>query len=105
MNDESESGISSSVVSLLTNPFFFSTNVLVQGDLLRSHDKRFENLPEDIRVNKASEDAGFMRKMSLVHFFMTIHDMDLTEFVRHLEVMKKCTPKDGLEETRKLAQY
>ena len=55
---------------------------------MRSHDKRFDNLPEDIRVNKASEDAGFMRKISLVQYFMTIHDMDLTEFVRHPEVMK-----------------
>ena len=42
--------------------------------------KRFENLPEDIRVSKAGDDAGFMRKISLGQYFMTIHDMDLTGF-------------------------
>ena len=47
-------------VSIWTNPL--SINVPVQGDLLRSHSKRFETLPEDIRVSKASEDAGFMIK-------------------------------------------
>ena len=46
MNDESESRISPSVVSILTNPP--SMYVPVQGDFLRSHNKRFENLPEDI---------------------------------------------------------
>ena len=52
----------------------------VQGDLLRRHIKRFENLPEDIRVSKASEDSGFVRKFSQVQYFMTIHVMDLTGF-------------------------
>ena len=35
--------------------------VPVQGDLLRRHNKRFENHPEDIQVSKAGEDAGFTR--------------------------------------------
>ena len=56
-NDEWESRISRHVVSILTNPP--SINVLVQGDLLRSHNKRFENFPDDIRVSEASDDAGF----------------------------------------------
>ena len=56
MNDESESRISPNVVSILTNPL--SVNVPVQGDLLRRPNKGFENLPEDIRVSKACEDAG-----------------------------------------------
>ena len=60
MNDESECRISPNVVSILTNPP--SINVPGQGDLLRSHNKRFEHLLEDIRVSKAGEDAGFMRR-------------------------------------------
>ena len=46
MNDESGSRISPSVVSILTNPP--SMYVPVHGDFLRRHNKRFENLPEDI---------------------------------------------------------
>ena len=62
MNDESECRISARVVSLVTNPP--STNVPIQGNLLRSHDQRFETLPEDMRVIEASQtfhdfDDGF----------------------------------------------
>ena len=74
MSDESECRASPNVVSILTNPPW--TNVPVQGDLLRSHHKRFETLPEDIRVMKAGENAIFMRSISLGHYFMTIHDTD-----------------------------
>ena len=55
LTDETESRASSTVVSILTSPP--STNVPVQGDLLRRHKKRCENLPEDVRVSKAREDA------------------------------------------------
>ena len=37
-------------------------------------------LPDDIRVGNAREDAGFTRSISLVQYFMTNHDMDLTGF-------------------------
>ena len=47
---------------------------------MRSHNKKKEELPEDIRVSRGGEDAGFMRKMSLGPYFMTIHDMDLDGF-------------------------
>ena len=60
MDDESESRVSPNVVSILTNPH--SINVPAQGDLLRSHSKTFETLPEDVRVSKARKDAGFMIK-------------------------------------------
>ena len=66
MNDDAGSRISPNVVSILTNPP--SMYVLVQGDFLRSHNKRFENLPEDIRLSKASEDAGYMRDFSWTIF-------------------------------------
>ena len=66
------------VVSILPNPF--SINVPVQGDLLRSLNKRFEHFPEDVRVSKAREDVGIMRKISLGHHSMTIHDLDSNGF-------------------------
>ena len=66
------------VASILPNPF--SINVPVQGDLLRSLNKRFEHFPEDVRVSKAREDVGIMRKISLGHYSMTIHDLDSNGF-------------------------
>ena len=67
LKDDSESRVTPDVVSILTNPL--SINVPVQRDLLRRHDNRFENLPEDIRVSKVGEDAGFMRKVSPGQYF------------------------------------
>ena len=75
LNDESESRVAPNVVSILTNPLWI--NVPVQGDSLRRHNERFEHLPEDIRISKASEDAGFMRNVSRGQCFVTIHDIQL----------------------------
>ena len=111
MNDGSEFQISPNVVPILTNPP--SKNVPVQGDLLRSHNRRFGNLPEDIHV-RSYEYAGFVRKISRGQHPTTVHDTELTGFghagssqenIRHLEMMKGPRRKDGFEETRKLAQY
>ena len=55
MNEESESRISLNVVLILTNPL--SINVPVQGGLLRRHNKRFDNLQEDMRVRKSWRNA------------------------------------------------
>ena len=55
-----------------------SIDVPVQGSLMRRRNERFENLPEDIRVIKAGEDAGFIRKVSRGHYFVTVHDIELT---------------------------
>ena len=81
MNDEWESRISPNVVSTLTNPP--PVNVPVQGDLLRSHNKRFDNPAEDVQVVEASETGGFMRKIFLGQYFMIIHDMDLNNRFGH----------------------
>ena len=78
LNEEPESRDSPYVVSILTNPP--SSNAALQGDLLRHHNKRVGNLPEDLRVSEAGEDAGFVRKISCVHFLMTIDVMELTSF-------------------------
>ena len=49
MNEQLDCELSPEVVSVITKPL--EINVLAQGNLLRSHNKRFENLPEDIKVS------------------------------------------------------
>ena len=73
-NEESDCRLSPDVVAILTNPP--STNVPVQGILLRSHSQRFEPLPEDTQVMDATETAGFMSKISPGQYFVTLHVMD-----------------------------
>ena len=75
VKDESESRVAPNVVSILTNSLLI--NFPVQGDLLRRHNERFENLSEEIRANNAGEDAGLMRKISRDQYFVTVDDMDL----------------------------
>ena len=74
MNEQLDCELSPEVVSVITKPL--EINVPAQGNLLRSHNKRFENLPEDIKVILTGETAGFMRKISPGQCFVTIHDLD-----------------------------
>ena len=78
VNDESESKVVPTAVSILTNSPFI--NVPVQGNVMRQHKERFENLPEDIRVSKTGDDAGFIRKVSREQYFVTIHHIALAGF-------------------------
>ena len=41
---------------------------------MQQHRENFENFPEDVGVSKASDDAGFIRKVSLEQCFVTNHD-------------------------------
>ena len=73
VNNESESKVAPTVVSILTkSPATFQ--------LVQEHRENFENLPEDIRVSKACDDAGFRRKVSLGQVFVTLHDIELAGF-------------------------
>ena len=78
VNDESESKVEPSVVSILPNSLVI--NVPVLGNLVRQHKETFENFPEDIRVSKACDDAGFVRVVSRGQYFVTIHDIELAGF-------------------------
>ena len=66
VNKESEYKVAPTVVSILTNPPLI--NAPVHGDLLRSHNERFEHLPEDIQVIQVFANIGFIRKVSLGQF-------------------------------------
>ena len=77
-----------SVVSILTKSLLI--NAPAHGNRVRQHNERFENLPEDIRVSKASEDAGFMRKISRGQYFVTTHDMELTR-IGYAGSCRECT--------------
>ena len=48
------------VSSVMTSPL--EIDVPAQGNLLRSHGDRFENLPDDMKVIQTDETAGFMKK-------------------------------------------
>ena len=108
LNDESETRVAPTVASI--QPLI---NAAVQGNLVRQRNERFENLPEDVRVSKAGEDAEFLRKVSRERYFVTIHDIELTGFgyagsCREkcpLEMMEDRNRKDGYEGIQKMAQY
>ena len=53
MNEPLECELSPEVVSVITKPL--EIDVPAQGNLLRSHSERFENLPEDIKEIQAGE--------------------------------------------------
>ena len=48
-----------------------------RGNLVRQHEEKIENLPEDRQLTKACNDAGFMRNVSRKQFFITIPEVHL----------------------------
>ena len=44
------------------------------------HKEKFENVPEDLQPIEACDDAGFKRNVSLGHFFVAIHDIQMAGF-------------------------
>ena len=66
-NDESESKVAPTVVSILTTSP--SINVPTRGNSVQQHREKLNTLPEDIGVSKASVDAGFPRKVSPGQYF------------------------------------
>ena len=63
-NNESGSKVAPTVVTILTNSLLI--NAPAQGNLVQQHKERFENFPEDIRMSKASGDAGFFQDRFLL---------------------------------------
>ena len=68
---------------------------------MRRHNERFENLPEDIRVNKAGKDAGLMRKISRGQYFVTADDMDLNGLFYGGSCLEFSSPRDDERSTPK----
>ena len=73
VNEQLDCRLPPEVLSVKTTPL--GIDVPAQGNLLRGHSERFENLPEDTRVIQMSNTAGYMRKISPRHF-VTIRDLD-----------------------------
>ena len=79
---------------------------------MRQHKERFENLPEDIRVRKASADAVFVGKVSPGQYFLSIRDIELEGFGCAGSCREYTPPRDdkdpgredGVEEIQKWAQ-
>ena len=78
VNDKSEFKVAPTVVSVLTKSPVI--DIPAQGNLVQQHKERFENFPEDVRVSNATNDAGFIRKVSLGQCFVTFHDIELAGF-------------------------
>ena len=49
-------------LSTTTKPLL--TNEPVQGDLLREYDRKFANLPDDLRLISLCSDAGFIKTVA-----------------------------------------
>ena len=62
VNEQLDCRLPPEVLSVKTTPL--GIDVPAQGNLLRGHSERVENLPEDTRVIQMSNTAGFMRKIS-----------------------------------------
>ena len=113
LNDESESKVAATVVSISTNPPLVNAPVL--GDLLRRHNERFEK-PSRGRSSEQSwrrrwfYEKGFswaifcdnsrhsIDRIRMCWFMARIH-------VRHFELMKDPPRKDGSKGTQKLVLY
>ena len=75
MNDESESKVEPTVVSILTNSLFDQCSS--PRKLRAATWRKIGNFPDDIRVSNAGDDAGFIRQVSLGQYFVTTHDTQL----------------------------
>ena len=75
MNEQRDCQRSPDVVTVVTKPH--EIDVLGQGNLLRNHNERFENLPEDVKVILTCEKIRFISKVSPGQCFITIHVVPL----------------------------
>ena len=95
-NDDAESRVAPNVVSILTKSTFDQCSS--SGSLVASSQRKIRNSPRRHRVSKASEDAGFMRKISRGQF-MTLDDMELTGFGYAGSCREHASPQDDERST------
>ena len=55
------------------------TNESEQGDLLREYERKFSNLPDNIRFIRLCSEAGFMKTVAIGQYFETLDDTELTK--------------------------
>ena len=78
VNNDSESQVPFADVANLAKPPMFSVGA--RGNSVQQHNEKFGNLPADLRVTEACDDAGFKRYVSPGQFFGTIRDIQLAGF-------------------------
>ena len=61
----------------MTKPLL--TNEAVQGHSLREHDRKFANLPDDIKLIRLCSNAGFMNTVAEGQQFVTLDDAELAK--------------------------
>ena len=55
------------------------TNETVQGNLLREYDRKFANVPDDIKLIRLFSNAGFIRTVAEGEYFVTLDDAELAK--------------------------
>ena len=55
------------------------TDMSVQGDLLRGHEQKFAELPEDWKLTKLCSGAGFLKDIGKGQFFVTLEEEGLDD--------------------------
>ena len=57
------------------------TNAEVQGNLLREHEQKFAELPEQQKLTKLCSSAGFSKNIEKGQFFITFDDEALDKLI------------------------
>ena len=64
-------------LSTTTTPLL--THDPVQGDLLREHERKFANLPDDLRLIRLCSNAGIVETVARGQNFVTLDDVELAK--------------------------
>ena len=64
-------------LSTTTKPLL--TNETVQGDVLLEYERKFANLPDDIKLIRLCSNAGFIKTVSEGQYFVTLDDAELAK--------------------------
>ena len=67
--DKPETMVSPTDLSTTTNPLLTNEPMQGDGDLLRENERKFANIPDDLRIIKVCSDAGFMKTVVRGQYF------------------------------------
>ena len=65
----------------ITDPY---TNAELQGNLLQEYEHKFEELPEDQKLSKLCCDAGLLKIVEKVQFFIALDDEEGPDEMKNL---------------------
>ena len=88
-----------------SDPFFAPADLLImtptssveipaQENLLQKHKERVEKLPKPDQLIKVCIDAGFLKKVGVVQYFMTKHADEFLQFAEPVARREYFVPRD-----------